>query len=382
MRSSDILEIRKRFKDETGSIRKIAIAYCAGSDKSVLCRSVRTFNALEEAERLRYLEIFRKGFSGAKDRNILSLPFELDSKMESDVQKDLITLRNSEFKDEAAVNAFMDRIIECYKPESNFLIILISDAYDIPDKGEDNLRQGESGEVYDYIACFICPVNLAKVALSYHEDDKMIASRIRDHIVDMPEVGFVFPAFSERSADVNNVMYYVKDPKEGMHPELINDLLKCTEVTTSIQEKEVFNQIVEDVISEVPEYDTFDVVKNINTKLCEMVEESGYNEPPVIDKPMMKKLMADSGIKEEHMEIVDDYFDRIAGDIPIHSENVAEKRSLKVKADDVKLDVKPESADKVEIRIIDGRKYLVIPMDSDIEVNGIIRRINETLKEE
>ena len=101
MRSSDILEIRKRFKDETGSIRKIAIAYCAGSDKSVLCRSVRTFNALEEAERLRYLEIFRKGFSGAKDRNILSLPFELDSKMESDVQKDLITLRNSEFKDEA-----------------------------------------------------------------------------------------------------------------------------------------------------------------------------------------------------------------------------------------------------------------------------------------
>ena len=87
-------------------------------------------------------------------------------------------------------------------------------------------------------------------------------------------------------------------------------------------------------------------------------------------------------LKEEHMEIVDDYFDRIAGDIPIHSENVAEKRSLKVKADDVKLDVKPESADKVEIRIIDGRKYLVIPMDSDIEVNGIIRRINETLKEE
>ena len=32
--------------------------------------------------------------------------------------------------------------------------------------------------------------------------------------------------------------------------------------------------------------------------------------------------------------------------------------------------------------MIDGRKCLVIPMDSDMEVNGIIKKITEKIEEE
>ena len=56
--------------------------------------------------------------------------------------------------------------------------------------------------------------------------------------------------------------------------------------------------------------------------------------------------------------------------------------ALEVKGENVKISVKPEASSLVEIRMIDGRKCLVIPMDSDMEVNGIIKKITEKLKEE
>ena len=47
----------------------------------------------------------------------------------------------------------------------------------------------------------------------------------------------------------------------------------------------------------------------------------------------------------------------------------------------MQIKVKSEAADIVEIRVIDGRKCLVIPMNSDIEVNGIMKRIVQELND-
>ena len=58
------------------------------------------------------------------------------------------------------------------------------------------------------------------------------------------------------------------------------------------------------------------------------------------------------------------------------------KGRLEVKGENVKISVKPEASSLVEIKIIDGRKCLVIPMDSDMEVNGIIKKITAKLEEE
>ena len=63
-------------------------------------------------------------------------------------------------------------------------------------------------------------------------------------------------------------------------------------------------------------------------------------------------------------------------------DRIKEKGRIEVKGENVKISVKPEASSLVEIRMIDGRKCLVIPMDSDMEVNGIIKKITEKLKEE
>lgn len=77
-------------------------------------------------------------------------------------------------------------------------------------KTTDNSKLDESEEVYEYLLCAICPVSLAKPALGYLEDENRIGARIRDWIVGAPDLGFVFPAFTDRSTDINSVMYYTK----------------------------------------------------------------------------------------------------------------------------------------------------------------------------
>ena len=51
--------------------------------------------------------------------------------------------------------------------------------------------------------------------------------------------------------------------------------------------------------------------------------------------------------------------------------NITNTRKFEIKTPDVVIHVAPERADLVETRVIDGRKCLVIPMEDNVEVNGI-----------
>ena len=77
----------------------------------------------------------------------------------------------------------------------------------------------DSDEVYEYIMCAICPVDLSKPGLSYKEESEDIASRKRDWVVGAVNSGFLFPAFNDRSSDIHSVLCYTKDAK-APHTEL------------------------------------------------------------------------------------------------------------------------------------------------------------------
>lgn len=79
------------------------------------------------------------------------------------------------------------------------MILVIHAAYDIPGKSSDGSEMFDaSDEVYEYLLCSICPVKLSKPGLSYHAEDNTFGERVRDWIVEMPDVGFLFPAFNDR----------------------------------------------------------------------------------------------------------------------------------------------------------------------------------------
>ena len=51
--------------------------------------------------------------------------------------------------------------------------------------------------------------------------------------------------------------------------------------------------------------------------------------------------------------------------------NITNTRRMEIKTPDVVIHVDPDRAELVETKIVDGRKCLVIPMEGDIEINGI-----------
>lgn len=369
MIKKEISEIKRLFTPANCSITRICGCYVDG-EKNKKTELKEAFLSLPEEEAFKYFEILRKTLSGTLGKNLMNLDFPLASEIEGGTQEFLLRLRDSRLKDDDLLEEFYDKVIESYDYVGNYLILLIHDAYDVPGRTSDGLGMDDaSEEVYSYILCSICPVELAKPALSYDELENTFRNRSRDWIVGMPELGFLFPAFNDRSADLHSALYYCKNANE-LHDGFADFMLACPLPLPADAQKETFQTLVEETLGSSCDYET---VKNIHETLNEMLEEQkDAPEPLVLDKYQVKNLLEISGVNEENLQNFDKNFDETAGEkATILAGNVVNTRSFEVRTPDVIIKVAPDRTDLVETREIDGRQCLVIPIEGGVEVNGI-----------
>ena len=369
MNKKEVLEIRKQYKPEECSITRICGCYVNG-DKEIIAQSKDAFLSLPDEEIFKYLTIFKQTLSGTIGKNLLNMEFPLEQEMPGGNQEFLLQLRNSKLQDDILLEEFYQKIIDHYIYGENYYIILIHVAYDIPGKATDGSEMFDaSDEVYEYLLCSICPVHLSKEGLCYNPETNHVENRIRDWLVEPPVTGFLFPAFNDRSTDIHNLLYFSKKA-EDLQPEFIENALGCTFPMSAGSQKNTFQSVVMNTLGDECEYD---VIRNIHDNLNGILEESKEApEPPVLTKPELKRLLSNSGVTNEKMESFDANFDLIAGEkaeflVP----NIAETRKFSIETPDVVIKVSPERSDLVEQKIIDGIPYLVIPMTTDVEVNGV-----------
>ena len=181
MNKKDVLEIKRRFKKDGNSFDHIAGCY-VDAEKNKVVSFQEIFGNLEDDEMHKYLEIANKSLSGTIGNNLLCLEFPTDEVVEgSGGRHDLLMrLRASELKDEAVLNEFYDNVIENFSFVGNYLILLFHDNYDIPLKTTDGMALDDSEEIYSYLLCAICPVNLSKAGLGYRQDQNRIGALLRD----------------------------------------------------------------------------------------------------------------------------------------------------------------------------------------------------------
>lgn len=369
MNKKEVLEIRKQFTPANCAITRICGCY-VDHEKNKKLESKDAFLSLPEEETFKYFDIFKKTLSGAIGRNMLNMEFPLEQEMPGGTQEFLMKLKSSKLEDDMLLEEFYDKVIENYIYDENYYIILIHAMYDIPGKGSDDIEMYDASDnVYEYLLCSICPVSLSKAGLSYNAEDNRIQDRIRDWVVDMPDKGFLFPAFNDRNVDIHGVLYYTKK-SEDLQPELIDQLLGAKMPMSADVQKETFQLIIEDTLGEDGDYET---VRNIHDTLNELIEEHKEEpEPLQLDKTDVKKIFEQSGVPAEKMETFDQTYEAAAGEkASLLAANIAETRKFNIETPDIIIKVNPERADLVETRIIDGRQCLVIAVDDHIEVNGI-----------
>lgn len=415
MTKKDVLELKKRFKKNECTFTRISGCY-VNAHQEIVLKFGETFLNLEDEEFYKYLEIAKKTLSGTIGNNLLELEFPLAEENSGGRQQFLMGLRESRLKNEELLETFYQLIIDSYDHVGNFLILLFHDAYDVITKTNDNSKLDESEEVYDYLLCSICPVSLTKPGLGYLEDENKIGARIRDWVVEVPEAGFIFPAFTERSSDIHSIVYYTKNPKDP-HPEFMEAGLGCDAKKTAAEQKETFECIIKNALvgHENPQKD---FLTEIHQTLNDKVEEHNAvheeeEDPVLLTSKTIQEVLQESGVPEEITAIIEKSYEEEFADTPplatslidakAVAANVQKKKekeleqqvvSLKqqlveksleveevndedgersVKTYDVILRVKPEKANQIKSQIIDGQKYLVIPMNEDeyANVNGV-----------
>ena len=369
MNKKEISEIKKQFSPANCSITRICGCYVDG-DKNKKTELKEAFLSLSEEEMFKYFEIFKKTLSGTLGKNLLNMEFPTNQEADGGTQEFLMRLRASRLTDDELIQQFYDRIIENYDYPENYYIILVHAVYDIPGKSSDGLDMFDaSDEIYEHLLCSICPVKLSKAGLCYNAETNLIEDRIRDWIVEMPESGFLFPVFNDRSTDIHGLLYYSKNA-EALHDLFIDQVLGCTAPMSAGGQRDSFNMLVEETLGDDCDYNT---VISIHEKLNELIEaQKDEPEPVVLTKPEVKRLLEDCGVAEEKLDTFDQQYELVAGDAPsLMASNIASPRKFEVKTPDVVVKIDPERAELIETKVIDGRKCLVIPMEGEIEVNGI-----------
>lgn len=415
MTKKDILELKRRLKKEECTFTRMCGCY-VDSSKNEVVKLGETFLNLEEEEFFKYLEIAKKTLSGTIGNNLLELSFPDFEEEPGGKQQFFMALRDSRLKNDDLLDRFYELIIEHYSYSGNYLILIFHDAYDVITKTNDNLKIDESEEVYEYLLCAICPVVLSKPGLGYRVDENRIGPRIRDWVVSNPDVGFLFPAFTERSSDIHKICYYIKDAKDS-HAEFVENALGCGSRRTATEQKQAFHAIVKRALGS-EEKQAKDLMMEIQENLHSMVEdeeeeELNDTEPKVLTSNAIAEVLSEIGVANQAVSAIEESFCEEFGEALPPVKNLIDEKALAaglrekkeqelakqvkelqselieksldaskdddfppdapVKTYDVVLRVKPEKASQIKAQIIGGKKCLIIPMDEDehVNVNGV-----------
>ena len=400
MNKKEVMELKRRLKKDQCTFTKMCGCYVNGNKEKILTFQ-ETFLNLDEEEFYKYLEIARKVLSGTVGNNLLELSFPLEEEEPGHRQHSLMAIRADGLKNTELVDILYDQIIQYYDFVGNYLILLFHDAYDVMTKTSDGISVDESEEVFEYILCAICPVELSKPGLGYLEGENRIGSRIRDWVVGVPEQGFIFPAFTDRSTDIHSVMYYTKNAKDT-HPELMEGVLGCASIRTGMEKKKAFQEII---LNAVPDEDKaknllLDMQSEINDYVIEQEETYPESEEPVLlTQETVTSLMKNIEIPEHVSEKIEKSFQEEFVDEPPVCEQMLDSKALSLceqrkkekelqhqivtlqkrlndsqEEGQITLNVSPEKASEITADFIDGQRCLIIPINENehATVNGTL----------
>ena len=371
MNKKEISEIKKTLNPQKSVITRICGCY-VDNEKNIRFTSKEAFHALSEEEAFKYFDIFKHTLSGTLGKNLLNVEFPLEAEKEGGKQNFLLRLRDSKLQDEELLNEYYQSIIDNYVYESNYYIVLIHGVYDIPGKSSDGSEMFDaSSDVYEYILSSICPVNLEKSGLSYDAEKNAIGELIRSWIVANPSNGFLFPCFNDRNTDIHSLLYYTKSVTD-IQPGLIDNIFGSEVPYSADDEKEVFNNLIVETLGEECNFET---VKNIHESISEIIEENKENPDPVVLTPNdIKQIFEESDVSNEKLQVLDENL-RIAQEnekpVVLTAANITNTGKFDIKTPEVTIKVRPECADMVTTKVIEGRKCIVIEINDQVEINGI-----------
>ena len=374
MNERELREIKRRFRPDRSNIPNIVGCF-VNSSGQIISRFTQSILLSENDESEALLSVMKKTLSGSLGTNLTDLEFSTRDVLEGEEHKLLMALRDSHLKDEAALSAFFNRIAECVHMEGNYVVLLANDVYDVYTKEND--EESGSSTTFSYVVCSICPLKDSDVGLFFRESDKLFHSVSANAILTRPVLGFMFPCFDDRAANIYHALLYTKDIASS-HDEFVSHVFgKKAPMPPKVQ-KATFDYCLSTSLGEEC---SLEVVKSVSTQIAEMVEahkEMKIPEPLTLTKATVKTVLENCGIGEKTLEALGEKLDESYGkNAELRPKNVVATTRLELAMPDVKITVKKDKVDLVTTQVIGGKKYIMIEATDGVEVNGIPIKIQE-----
>ena len=377
MIDKEIGEIRRHLRRERSNITALYGCY-VNENKEIISQFRQSTGMMPENESDKYFALLRRTLSGSLGKNLIDITFKTAQVADSEEHKLLMDLRKSQLKDEALLQQFYQKVIDSVVMEENYLILLACDTYDVPFKSkDDSFQKDQSEETYTYLLCTICPVKQTKANLHYVAEEKLFHDGAMHQMVSAPAIGFLFPAFDNRSTNIYNALYYTRDVKSAQEG-FIDAIFRTPIPKPAAEQKKGFEALL---TTSLGEDCSLEVVQTVHDQICQRIEmhkEAKVAEPLMISKEDVKEVLTSCGVSEDHVAKFSVDYDEVFGfEADLHPKNVIDNKHFEIKTPDVIIKCDPTRSDLIETRIIGGVKYILICADEDVEVNGVSINIRE-----
>lgn len=379
MNEKEIGEIRRRVRRDRSNMTAIYGCY-VNAQKEIVSEFKQSTGVMPENEAEKYFGLMKKVLSGSVGKNLLDIPFKTSQVAGSAEHKLLMELR-ADIAAEANRMALYQKIIDNVSFDDGFVILLGKDAYDVPFKSRDDSTQADaSDETYTYLLCAVCPVKLTKPTLRYDAETKTFHDGGANNVAAAPEVGFLFPAFDDRATNIYNALYYTRSPKEN-YEALSQALFNVEPPKSAFEQKKSFEVLLGSALAEECSLEVMQTVHDQLRQSIDMHKESKVADPLLISKEEVKSALYTGGVSEKSLSKFSVQFDEVFGlDAQLHPKNLIDNKHFEIATPDVSIKVNPECSDLIETRVIGGVKYLLIPADENVEVNGVPIHIQDDEK--
>jgi hypothetical protein len=207
--------------------------------------------------------------------------------------------------------------------------------------------------------------------LRYRADDKAFHDGGAEMVACAPELGFVFPAFDNRSANIYNALFYTRSPKEN-YENVVDVVFGAKAPKPAYEQKKSFENLLYHTLEDNC---SLEVVQTVHEQICQCIDlhkESKVAEPLLITKEQVKDALTICGVPEANIAKFGVQYDETFGaDAQLHPKNIIDNKRFEIVTPDVSIKVSPDRSDLIQTRVIGGVKYLMICADENVEVNGV-----------
>ncbi|MCI8678215.1 MAG: DUF4317 domain-containing protein [Lawsonibacter sp.] len=370
MNQKEVSELRRRWRLEKNAVSRIYGCFVNGN-REIVSDLDESLGRMSEEEADKYLSLLKKSLSGALGKNLIDIVFSTQQVQDSEEHRLLSALRASALKDGEVRNHFYRKVIDSLDMGGDsYLLLIASDAYDVPRRGKDDeLLDDGSENVFSYILCCICPVKQGKPVLGYFPGDNEF-HYTASHVVSPPELGFLFPAFDDRAANIYNALFYSRKPDE-LHQEFIDAVFHTEPPMSAAEQREAFQEALSQALGDTC---SMEVVRSIHERLTDQIaqhKESKAVEPLCVTVGEIGAVLGDCGVAQEQIEAFRaNCEERFGAGAALSPANLIDAGKFEVKTTHASVSVSPDCSYLVETRVIDGKQYILVPAGENVEING------------